>query len=145
MKKEKSPPVINHAPEDYTFAIIKEFRKKSNAERFIERIDVDDSFRETREYEIAYKVSLIEFGISFHVDSLVDIEQVVLNRIASEIKIIRDKNPKKVPVPLRLTDKYTGKLSLRISPHLHKQLHVEAFITETTINNLIEKKLSNES
>ena len=144
MKKEKTQPIMNFSAEEYTFAITKEFKKKSNAERFIESIDEDESFRDTRIYTIYYKVHLIEFEITFNVDSLDNIEQVALERIASEIKSIKEKNPKKVPVPMRLTDKYNGKLSLRISSHLHKQLHVEAYITDTTINNLIEKKLSNE-
>lgn len=73
-------------------------------------------------------------------DDLDELEEGVRFTIETEIEDLR-KAKKPVPKPERKS-KYSGKLIIRIDPHLHEKLSLESKAKQVSLNKYIETKLS---
>lgn len=132
MKDKSKSLAIKYKAQDYSYSITKIFAEASNAERFI--------LNET-ELRVEYKVTLIEFEESFIVSDLGGIEAKIDKMIQGKLNKLYSNDPKKVPLPIKYDENFSGTLSLRISPTMHKQLYIESKISDISINKLIEMKL----
>ena len=135
--KEKSKDLaIKYKAQDYSYSITKIFGEPSNAERFI--------LNETI-LRIEFKVTLIEFGESFILSDLEGIEAKIDKMIQTKLNKLYSSDSKKVPLPIKYDENFSGTLSLRISPTMHKQLYIESKVGDISMNKLIEMKLKQSS
>ena len=129
---------IRYQPEQYVFSILKVFIPPCNAEKFILGDEATPG--------IEYKVTLVEFNKEFNVKSLDNIESVVHEEIKKLLDMYYKDNDvesiKKVPIPILFNNNFSGKLMVRVSPELHRQLFIESKTIDLSLNKLIEKKLS---
>lgn len=144
MGKEEITYKADYSPEDFTFAVATEWVNASNAETVIDRIDEPETH--PRLQKIQYRIILPEFGTEFTLSTcqFSELEQRAYERIRDEIKRIKERG-KTLPIPMKFCTDYSGRITLRVSPELHKRLYVESLITKTTINNLIERRLNPKS
>lgn len=63
-----------------------------------------------------------------------------LCQVVDEVIHLYKKEGKNLPEPIA-SKKYTGKILLRITPDLHKNLAIEAYQKDVSINGLIESQL----
>ena len=111
-----------YKPCDYTWTIRKDVEPNPN----------------TGGYDVVLKI--LEFDIEYDFESAAEAESQVEEIIAGLMKTCA-KQKRGLPLPLKYSPQFTGRLTLRLSPEMHKKLFIEALQQNLSLNRLIEKKL----
>jgi predicted HicB family RNase H-like nuclease len=115
--------------EDYSYAVVKEWCTDNIVFNSKKSKGVEQNFKAT------YKIILFEFEKTIIIESLENIENQALELIKKEMSF-----SKSIPRPMKASLEFSGKLSLRLDPELHRKLHIKAVLTGESLNKLIESE-----
>lgn len=115
---------VNFKPSDYTWVIRKDTEPNPN----------------TGKYDVILKI--IEFDVEYDFESALEAE----NQSEKIIKGLMETRVKKqkldLPIPLKFSKQFTGRLTVRLTPETHRKIYLEAMQSDQSLNQVIEKKLS---
>jgi hypothetical protein len=114
---------MKYKASDYSWTIRKDIEKNPN----------------TGKYDVTLRV--IEFDIEYDFETAEEAEKNAEKIIAGLINTRAKHQNMELPIPLIYSKEFTGRLTLRLSPELHKKLYIEAEQENISLNKLIEKKL----
>ena len=94
----------------------------------------------TGKYDVILKI--IEFDVEFDFESASEAESNVYEIIQGLMETRLKHQKLQLPIPLKYRKNFTGRLTVRLSPEVHRKLYMEATQTDMSLNQLIEKKLA---